>query len=183
MLIPRYSSSAGTRLQCRAKSPEAFTLMELILVLAIVVTAISMAAPAMGSFFRGRAQDSEAREILSLTRYAQSRAVTEGYPVEIWFNIRERTYGMQIVPGYVDNDPRAVDFDVSDYLSLEIVGQAKSRNQTSMIFLPNGEVDSSSLVSIAVVEQNSAPITVTLADNGLSYEIRNQNQSVQNAFR
>ena len=38
--------------------------------------------------FRGRNLDNEARQFLSLTRYGQSRAISEGVPVELWINPR-----------------------------------------------------------------------------------------------
>jgi prepilin-type N-terminal cleavage/methylation domain-containing protein len=56
----------------------AFTLIELILVLALLVIITSLAAPAMSNFIRGRALDSEARRLLALMHAAQSRAVSEG---------------------------------------------------------------------------------------------------------
>ena len=54
----------------------AFTLIELILVLALLVIITSIAAPGMARFIRGRALDSEARRIFSLMHAAQSRAVS-----------------------------------------------------------------------------------------------------------
>ena len=52
----------------------AFTLIELILVLALLVIITSLAAPAMANFIRGRALDSEARRLSALMHAAQSRA-------------------------------------------------------------------------------------------------------------
>jgi Tfp pilus assembly protein FimT len=51
-------------------------LVELILVMVLLVVAISIAAPKMSSFVRGRALDSEARRILAIAHEGQSRAVS-----------------------------------------------------------------------------------------------------------
>src|SRR5437667_3469223 len=59
----------------------AFTLIELILVMALLVIVMAVSAPALSNFFRGRTLDSEARCFMSLTRYGQSRAVSEGIPM------------------------------------------------------------------------------------------------------
>jgi type II secretion system protein H len=59
----------------------AFTLIELILVMTILLVVMAVAFPSLRGFFRGRNLDSEARRILALTRYGQSRAVAEGVPV------------------------------------------------------------------------------------------------------
>ena len=58
----------------------AFTLVELIVVMVLLLIVASMVAPRMSSFFRGRALSSEARRMLSLINYAQSRAVATGAP-------------------------------------------------------------------------------------------------------
>ena len=47
-------------------TPRAFTLIELILVMALLVMITSLAAPAMSGFIRGRALDSEARRLFAL---------------------------------------------------------------------------------------------------------------------
>src|SRR5689334_15919462 len=57
------------------KRPEShapgFTLIELILVMAILTVAVSITAPALSNFFHGRTLDSEARRMLALTRQGQ----------------------------------------------------------------------------------------------------------------
>src|ERR1022692_651444 len=58
----------------------AFTLIELILVLALLGIITSMVAPAMSNFVRGRALDSEARRVFALIHAGQTRAVSEGMP-------------------------------------------------------------------------------------------------------
>ena len=59
----------------RRRHTEAFTLIELILVLALLVIITSLVAPAMSNFIRGRALDSEARRLFALMHAAQSRAI------------------------------------------------------------------------------------------------------------
>src|SRR6266540_3620386 len=55
----------------------AFTLIELLLVMALLLLVFGVTLPSLKGFFRGRNLDSEARRFLSLTRYGQSRAVSE----------------------------------------------------------------------------------------------------------
>ena len=50
----------------------AFTLIELILVMTIMIVMISIVFPSLKGFFRGRNLDNEARRFLSLTRYGQA---------------------------------------------------------------------------------------------------------------
>src|SRR5262245_45532100 len=90
----------------------AFTLVELILVMAILMIVLGVACPSLLDFFCGRNLDSEARRFLSLTRYGQSRAVSEGVPMLLWVSPRDGMYGLQTQPGYTDTDPKAVEFNL-----------------------------------------------------------------------
>src|SRR5216110_2868057 len=72
-----------------------FTLIELILVMAIMLVVLAVASPALSNFFRGRTLDSEARKILSMTRYGQERAVSEGIPVVFWMDVKRGIYGLR----------------------------------------------------------------------------------------
>src|SRR2546421_9923316 len=85
----------------------AFTLIELILVMAMLLIVLAVSAPALSNFFRGRTLDSEARRFLSLTRYGQSRAVSEGGPMVLWIDAKNGTYGLQEEASYAQADPRA----------------------------------------------------------------------------
>lgn len=78
----------------------AFTLIELILVMTMMIMAIGVVFPSLKGFFHGRDLDNEARQFLSLTRFGQSRAIAEGIPVELWINPRQERYGLQALSGY-----------------------------------------------------------------------------------
>ena len=72
----------------------AFTLIELIFVLALLAICATFVAASLGSFFRGRALNFEARRLLSLTHYGHTRAVSEGVPVVLWISAKDSTYGL-----------------------------------------------------------------------------------------
>src|SRR5580692_8469102 len=80
----------------------AFTLVELILVMTIMVMLIGLVFPSLKGFFRGRNLDNEALRFLALTRFGQSRAVNEGVPVELWVNSQAGTYGLEALSGYTE---------------------------------------------------------------------------------
>src|SRR6266487_5214425 len=107
----------GNRRDDRASG---FTLIELILVMAMLAIVISVALPSLKGFFRGRNLDSEARRFLSLTRYGQSRAVSEGVPMVLWIDTRRGAYGLQQQSGYTDTDSNAVKFALSEELRVEV---------------------------------------------------------------
>src|ERR1051326_6031212 len=82
----------------RARATRAFTLIELILVIAILIIAVAIAAPVLASFFRAGTLDSEARRLLALSRQGQSRAVSEGIPMDLWLDPQRRASGPEAAP-------------------------------------------------------------------------------------
>src|SRR5689334_15735301 len=105
------TSPTGNR-RNEARRCGAFTLIELILIMAILTAVTALVMPSLLQFFRGRTQEAEAQRVLSLTRYGQSRAVSEGIPTMLWVNTQAGTYGLQLESGYTDADKNSVDFAV-----------------------------------------------------------------------
>src|SRR5437899_9787950 len=88
----------------------AFTLIELILVMALLGIVLAVSAPALSNFFRGRTIESEARRFMALTHYAQSRAVSEGIPMSLCIDTRRGIYGLRQATGYTEVDNKAREF-------------------------------------------------------------------------
>lgn len=172
----------------------AFTLIELILVMALLVIVIAVTFPSMQRFFRGRALDSEVRRFLTLTRYGQTRAAAEGIPMTLWIDPIQGSYGLEAQKGFLDKDDKAVQYDVDEKLDIEITQTgfnraqltqeqqtrrrtiANARNSSSEIrFAPDGSVDVMSPQSICIREakEKEHALWVTLSDNRNAYEVRN----------
>ena len=69
-----------------------FTLLELILVMVILSTVLAMAAPSLRGFFTSRKTHDTASQILALTQYARSQAITEGIIYRLNFDTLENSY-------------------------------------------------------------------------------------------
>jgi type II secretion system protein H len=184
-----------------SRSP-AFTLIELILVMAILTMMVSLTAPTLSHFFRGRTLDSEARRLLALTRQGQARAVSEGIPIDLWVNAPQGQFGLQAEPSYETQDARAIDFTIDSSLQLEVVSQTvvpvstQSRNLSSATtdgssvlkitlaraglptirFLPDGSISETSPQKLHLTGREGAALWVALARDRLSYEIRNSDK-------
>ena len=174
----------------------AFTLVELLLVMAVLVMVLSISAPLLAGFFHGRTLDSEARRLLSLVHAGQSRAVSEGAPMLLWVDAEGRAYGLEEEPGWVDKDPKAESFTLDENLKMEVVNalppkSANSRNplaagaapfQTNrrslpeIRFLPDGSMDETSPQAVRLIDRDAHSLWLALATNRLSYEIRQQFQ-------
>src|ERR1051325_1191089 len=97
-----------------------FTLIELILILALLIVATSMVAPKMADFIRGRALDSEARRFYALIHAGQSRAASEGMPIMLWIDEKQNKYGLeQETPGK-NEDPKKEELSVDETVQIGI---------------------------------------------------------------
>ena len=188
-------ASAKVPSPLRSASPlqNAFTLIELVVVMTLLVTVIALASPSLAGFFRGRALDAEARRFMSLTRLGQSRAASEGVPVILWVDIAQRAYGLEADSSYTDQDAKAVEYGLDGNVTMEIgatdavreamasstlFGNGASSSKRSSLpqirFEPDGSVTESSPESFRLMERDGGSLWVGLSVNRLNYEIRNQ---------
>jgi Tfp pilus assembly protein FimT len=169
-----------------APGPRAFTLIELVLVMALLIVVLAIAFPSLSNFFRARNLDLEARRFVSLARYGQSRAVSEGVPAILWIDAKRRTYGLELQPGYTTEDAKAVEFDVDETLQVEVqTSTIVSRNAVAaqqtlpglgkvpMIrFLPTGFIAETSPDAVIFRQGSDDAIWITQNANASSYEIQ-----------
>ena len=164
---------------------QAFTLIELTLVMALLLIVFGVALPSLKGFFRGRSLDSEARRFLSLTRYGQSRAVAEGVPMVLWIDTRRGTYGLQQQAGYTDGDSNAVQFALSDDTRIEVqipaAALATSRLNLSVAgvgnlpmirFTPDEFIGENSPERIGFRQGQNDAIWIVESTNRLKYEMQ-----------
>lgn len=158
-----------------------FSLIELILVMALLAVAVSVAAPSLSNFFRGRVLDSEARRVLSLAHAGQNRAVSEGFPVFLWVDAGQHKYGLEQETTAQAGDPKALDFSVDENLQLEAVNASpvtvNGRSLPAIRFLPDGTIDDVSPATLRLLSADGSQLFVVKSANRLSYEIRNTNPS------
>jgi len=157
----------------------------------VLTIAVSLTAPALANFFRGRSLDSEARKMLALTRLGQSRAVSEGIPMNLWFDAAAGAYGLEAEPSYETTDPRAQEFTVDSDMQLQVssmnTAAAVAQNLASptaaaskhsalpqIRFLPDGSIAETSPQSFCVMGRDGSAIWLAQARNRVSYAITNR---------
>ena len=164
--------------------------------MAILIMAVSVTAPTLSHFFRGRTLNSEARRLLALTRSGQSRAVSEGVPMDLWVDAEQGTFGLEAEPSYETSDPKAVDFALDGGLQLEVVNKiivapANTMNRTrqastasvprinlihaslpTIRFLPDGSIGEASPQMLHLTSGDGGSLWLARARDGVSYEIR-----------
>ena len=152
----------------------AFTLIEFILVMALLAIVIAVIAPSLSNFFRGRKLDSEARRFVALARYGQSRAASDGVPMILWMDRQAGTYGLREQDGFsldtlqVESersrmrkefqkvDTQEPTFHLAQNLRFELEG-VNSRTNGRLVtirFLPDGTIDEAALRVLQLLQED-----------------------------
>jgi general secretion pathway protein H len=79
--------------------PLGFTLLELIVVMSIVCISLATVAPVLRGFWEGGQLRNQALQILALTKWARTQAVTTAKVHALRFDTGERTYRLEIAEG------------------------------------------------------------------------------------
>lgn len=153
----------------------AFTLIELVLVMALLVVAVSIVAPRFSDFVRGRALDSEARRLLALTDAGESRAVSEGMPMVLWFNEKQNTCGLEAETTPKGGDPKGENLTISESVTIRPVSTGASAMTTfnhlpAIRFLADGTIDEGSPGTVQLTE-GSDSLWMRELQNHTGYEI------------
>jgi len=158
-----------------------FTLIELILVLALLVIATSLAAPAMSNFIRGQALDSEARRLMALIHAGQSRAVSEGMPMVLWVDEKQGAYGLQAETTGQSGDPKAENLSLDENLQIAVAntgtsGTTKFHGLPAIRFLPDGTVDENSPQMLRLADAKGHALWLIESRDRSGYEVQQSNK-------
>ena len=136
-----------------------------------------------------------------MTREGQSSAVKEGLPMELWFDTKQGSYGLEAEPSFETQDRKAESFTVDNEMQLEVpnfnsstVAIAGMNNSTDeaqpsssnaaavsnhpdlprIRFLPDGSVSETSPQTIRLIGRDQTSFWLVLSRSRLNYELRNQ---------
>ena len=153
----------------------AFTLVELILVMVLLVVAVSLVAPRMAGFTRGRALDSEARRLLAITHAGQARAVSEGMPIVLWIDEKQNGYGLEEETPGKNGDANAENFPSDDNVQVAVMNLSGSatmfKNLPAIRFLADGTVDENSPQAVKLTGSGGFELWLLESADRRGYEI------------
>jgi prepilin-type N-terminal cleavage/methylation domain-containing protein len=153
-----------------------FTLLELILVMVILSTVLAMAAPSLRGFFGSRKTHDEAAQILALTQFARSGAISEGIIYRLNFDTKEHTYWLTSQQtgvfkklgtefGYVFTFPNDITVELEDV--------EKDDDEMFFAFTPQGTVTAG---TIRLIDRRGLVLEITCPTVTESFSIVEREQ-------
>ena len=152
---------------------EAFTLVELILVMALLCVILGLAAPSLSRSMRQRDLTQEATRLLALTEYARDEAISKGVPMVVWIDTEAERYGVKPKKGYEDAGTRTKEYALTEGVQFDGARISKGgASETDMAeFAPDGTLDSSSQTSVQLVDRSKSAIGIAQTKDAWGYEI------------
>ena len=149
-----------------------FTLMEFVLVMALLATLMALAAPSLSRSIRQRTLDQEALRFLALTEHARNEAVSRGVPMVIWLEPETHRFGLESKPGHLLIEPRRTEYVLGPDLRFELErGVGLGRSSATIEFGPDGWLLWGSLEWVRLVDRQDTGLLIARGTNGWGYEI------------
>jgi Tfp pilus assembly protein FimT len=140
----------------------------------LLVVAVSLVAPSLSGFMRGRALDSEARRLLAIAHAGQARAVSEGMPIVLWIDEKNNGYGLEEETPGKSGDTHAEKFPADDNVQVSVMnlngGGTTFNNLPAIRFLADGTVDENSPQAVQLKDSTGELWLLESADRR-GYEI------------
>ena len=152
-----------------------FTLIELVLVLAILAMMAAFIAPALAKSSRQRAMDQEALRLLAIVDFARNEAVSQGVAMAVYIDTTTQTFGMEPASESSGLDVHK-EFKLHPDLRFERVeGGSSKKTGRVATFTPEGVMDTGSFDSATIADKTGGSITITRDSNSWGYEIAKGN--------
>jgi len=151
----------------------AFTLVELILVMAILSAILAFSAPLLSRSFQQRDLDEDATQLLALTEYARDEAVSQGVPMKVWINPQSGGFGVEAKDGYEGDSTRDKTYWLKPGHRFDLSQAPTDRSGVvdAADFDPSGSLAEESISEISIADRSNSAVSVAQTDDGESYQI------------
>jgi type II secretion system protein H len=150
--------------------PAGFTLVELILVMAVLAIVMAFVAPTLSRSLRGRALEQEAIRFIAVTEFARDEAISMGSPMNIWIDTTSRRFGVLPADVYAGIDLRK-EYALGSDVEFDALEGALQSDGVAITFRPDGTPSVESITGVRLTDRYDETVSVNRVSNGLGYEI------------
>jgi type II secretion system protein H len=126
----------GTGVRGRA----GFTLLELVIVMAVVGIMLAVTAPNLARFLHGRNVREDARRLVAVTRRAAAVAMNQSCRTVVWLDPTNGEYGWRRLETFTDDTTGELSYTVLDGITLS-VSPTPEEDTYEVTFRADGEVE------------------------------------------
>jgi type II secretion system protein H len=162
----------------RGPKAAAFTLIELILVMALLATIMAIAAPSLSHSLRDRNLRQEAARFVALTEYARSEAISRGVPMIVWVDVAERRFGAEAKPGFSEDAEETREFVLHEDIQFGPSERTTStaRDAALIEFAPDGTLQAESIDTVSLTDRFNATALIGRTRDAWGYEVSKEVQ-------
>jgi type II secretion system protein H len=150
--------------------PSGFTLVELILVMAVLAIVMAFVAPTLSRSLRGRALEQEAIRFIAVTEFARDEAISRGSSMNVWIDTSSRRFGVMPADVYSGIELQR-EYSLGSEVEFDALEGALQNEGVAITFRPNGTPGVESITGVRLKDRYDETVNVNRASNGLGYEI------------
>ena len=155
--------------------PPGFTLVELVVVMALLAIVAALSAPTMSRSIRARNLNGEAVRFIAATEYGRDEAVSQGVPMTVWIDPATQRFGVEPRAGFEGIESRSREFAVNADIHFEMDSAAAGGGIVQVAeFAPDGVPGTSSLETVRLVDRFDSEVIVVRTKDGWGYEIQKE---------
>ena len=155
--------------------PPGFTLVELVVVMALLAIVAALSAPAMSRSIRARNLNGEAARFIAATEYGRDEAVSQGVPMTVWIDPATQRFGVDPRAGFEGIELRSREFAVNADIHFEMDGAVAGGGIVQVAeFAPDGVPGTASLETVRLVDRFDSEVIVVRTKDGWGYEIQKE---------
>ena len=155
-----------------ARRSNAFTLVELIIVMALLAIVMALAAPSLARSMKERNLPDQAARLLAATEYARSEAASQGVPMVIWIDSEARVFGIEPKEGFDGEPSRSREFTWIEDIQIETEQKATADKKNDGIeFAPDGAPSDTSVETVKMSDRFGNVLTIARTSDRWGYEI------------
>jgi prepilin-type N-terminal cleavage/methylation domain-containing protein len=150
----------------------AFTLLELIVVMALLATLMAWVAPSLSRSIRQRHLQEEAVRLVALTEVGRSEAVSRGLPMVVWLEPATGRFGLEARTGFRGLERLQAEYWLGRDVRFDLgTGWRSPGVQEFVEFGPDGVPALGSVEAVWLVDRFDSSVVVALGTNRWGYDV------------
>ena len=155
-----------------ARATSAFTLVELIVVMALLAVVLALSAPSLSRSMRQRNLEAEAARFLAATEYSRDEAVSQGVPMTLWIDEKQQRFGVEPKEGFAGDESRSREFTLHPDVQIDVEKSITRDAKVQPIeFTADGAPATTNVEAVWLKDRFDSIVTVARTTDGWGYEI------------